>query len=116
MVFVDNGRSINILYYNTYKMWLLDKEMILKIVYLNVFGREAIRVKRTIRLPVTLWDEPTILIQIIDFMILDQDSAHNALTGWPLLKEMKVITLIYHVSMKLPTSIGVGCIKGCQYE
>lgn len=49
-------------------------------------------------------------------MIVDQSSAYNALIGRPLLKEMKVITSIYHLYMKFPTPTGVGCIKGCQYE
>lgn len=49
-------------------------------------------------------------------MVLDQSSTHNPLIERPLLKEMKVITSIYHLSMKFPTHAGVGCINGCQYE
>lgn len=60
-VFVDNGSSVNILYYNTYhKMGLLDKEKTVENVYLYDFRGEAIWVKGTIRLLVTLGKEPTV--------------------------------------------------------
>lgn len=48
--------------------------------------------------------------------LLDQDSTHNTLLGWPFLKEMKVITSIYHIYMKFHTPKRVGCVKGYQYE
>lgn len=61
-------------------------------------------------------EETLAATHIIDFMIVDQGSAYNAPNGRPLLKEMTVITSIYHLSMKFPTPAGVGFVKGCQYE
>ncbi|KAK1388756.1 hypothetical protein POM88_016934 [Heracleum sosnowskyi] len=53
-------------------------------------GREAIRVMGAIKLPVTLGEGPLSVTQMVDFMVLDQESAHNALVGRLLLKEMNV--------------------------
>lgn len=116
-VFVDNGSSVNILYYKTYKkMGLPDRDMTVENIYLYGFGGEAIKAKGTIRLPVTLGEHSRTATQIVEFMVVNQGSAHNALIGRPLLKEMRVVTSIYHISMKFPTPERVGCVKGCQYE
>ncbi|XP_063948153.1 uncharacterized protein LOC135152236 [Daucus carota subsp. sativus] len=116
-VFVDNGSSVNILYYDTYKkMGLPDKDMTVENLYIYGFGGEAIKAKGTIRLPVTLGEAPRAATQVAEFVIIDHPSAHNALMGRPLLKDMKIITSIYHLTLKFPTPGGVGCVKGSQYE
>nr|XP_017225259.1 PREDICTED: uncharacterized protein LOC108201488 [Daucus carota subsp. sativus] len=116
-VFVDNGSSVNILYYDTYKkMGLPDKDMTVENLYIYGFGGEAIKAKGTIRLPVTLGEAPRAATQIAEFVIIDHPSAHNALMGRPLLKDMRIITSIYHLTLKFPTPGGVGCVKGSQYE
>nr|XP_017221509.1 PREDICTED: uncharacterized protein LOC108198257 [Daucus carota subsp. sativus] len=116
-VFVDNGSSVNILYYDTYKkMGLPDKDMTVENLYIYGFGGEAIKAKGTIRLPVTLGEAPRAATQISEFVIIDHPSAHNALMGRPLLKDMRIVTSIYHLTLKFPTPGGVGCVKGSQYE
>lgn len=114
-VFIDNGSSVNILYYDTYKkMNLPNKDMSVKNIYIYGFGGEATRVLGTIKLPVCIGEDPLMATQVIQFMIVDQESAHNALLGRPFLKEMRVVTSIYHLSMKFPTPKGIGCVRGCQ--
>nr|XP_017228021.1 PREDICTED: uncharacterized protein LOC108203549 [Daucus carota subsp. sativus] len=116
-VFVDNGSSVNILYYDTYKkMGLPDKDMTAENLYVYGFGGEAIKAKGTIRLPVILGEAPRTATQISEFVIIDHPSAHNALMGRPLLKDMKIVTSIYHLTLKFPTPGGVGCVMGSQYE
>nr|XP_017247956.1 PREDICTED: uncharacterized protein LOC108219166 [Daucus carota subsp. sativus] len=116
-VLVDNGSSVNILYYGTYqKLGLPDKDMKVEDVYIYGFGGEAVKVKGTIRLPVTLGEGTCSATQVMDFMIVDHDSSHNAIIGRPLLKEMRVVTSIYHLSMKFPTPGGIGVVRGCQYD
>lgn len=97
-------------------MGLSDRDLKVENIYIYGFGGESIRVKGTIRLPVTLGDGAKSATQIVDFMAVDQESSHNALIGRPLLKEMRVVTSIYHLSMKFPTPGGVGCVRGCQYD
>lgn len=49
-------------------------------------------------------------------MVLDQESVHSALVGRSLLKSIRVITSIYHLTMKFLTPNGVGCVKGSQND
>ncbi|KAK1400378.1 hypothetical protein POM88_010241 [Heracleum sosnowskyi] len=69
-----------------------------------------------IRLPLTLGEGSLSATQVFDFLVVDQPTHYNALLGRPVLKEVRIVTSIYHMSMKFPTPNGVGCIKGCQYD
>ena len=116
-VFVDNGSSVNVLYYSTFqKMGLPDKDMTIENIYIYGFGGEAVKVKGVIQLPVTIGEEPCSVTQMVSFMIVDQESSHNALIGRPMLKDMRIVTSIYHLCMKFPTPRGMGCVKGCQVD
>ncbi|KAK1363262.1 hypothetical protein POM88_038823 [Heracleum sosnowskyi] len=116
-VFVDTGSSVNILYYGTYKkMGFLDKELTQGTTHIYGFTGDSVRVKGTIRLPLTLGEGTLSATQVFDFLVVDQPTHYNALLGRPVLKEMRIVTSIYHLSMKFPTPTGVGCIKGCQYD
>lgn len=64
-VLVDNGSSINILYYETQKKLCLTKSDIkLENVYIYDFGGEAI--KETIHLPITLREGTYSATQVMD--------------------------------------------------
>ncbi|XP_074378162.1 uncharacterized protein LOC141719683 [Apium graveolens] len=83
-VFLDNGSSANILYYSTYKkLGFLDSDMNFKDAHFYGFTGEAVRVMGSVRLPVTLGEGALSFTQMIDFKVLDQDSAHNVLVGRP---------------------------------
>ncbi|XP_074359639.1 uncharacterized protein LOC141699684 [Apium graveolens] len=76
-VFLDNGSSTNILYYSTYKkLGFPDSDMYFEDAHVYGFTGEAVRVMGSIRLPVTLGEGALSVIQMIDFKVLDQDSAH----------------------------------------
>ncbi|XP_074335980.1 uncharacterized protein LOC141673146 [Apium graveolens] len=63
-VFLDNGSSANILYYNTYKkLGFLDSDMNFEDVHVYGFTGEAIRVMGSIRLPVILGEELCLLLK-----------------------------------------------------
>ena len=53
---------------------------------------------------------------MVDFLVIDQPSAFNAVLGRPSLRALKAITSIYHMLMKFPTSNGVGRVQGNQEE
>lgn len=97
-------------------MGLPDKEIKVENIYIYGFAGESIKVKGTIRLLVTLGSSVSSTTQIADFMVVDQESFHNSLVGRPILKGMRVVTSIYHLSMNFPTSGGIGCVTGCQYD
>ncbi|XP_074327189.1 uncharacterized protein LOC141665106 [Apium graveolens] len=83
-VFLENGSSANILYYNMYKkLGFSDSDMNFTNAHVYGFTGEAVRVMVSVRLPVTLGEGALSVTQIIDFKVLDQDSAHNMLVGRP---------------------------------
>ncbi|XP_074352571.1 uncharacterized protein LOC141691711 [Apium graveolens] len=83
-VYVDNGSSANILYYSTYKkLGFPDSDMNFEDAHIYGFTGEAVRVMGSVRLLVTLREGALSVTQMIDFKVLDQDSAHNVLVGRP---------------------------------
>ncbi|XP_074323878.1 uncharacterized protein LOC141660794 [Apium graveolens] len=116
-VFLDNGSSANILYYSTYKkLGFPDSDMYFEDAHVYDFTGEAVRVMGSVRLPVTLGEGALSVTQMIDFKVLDQDSAHNVLVGRPWLRAFRVITSIHHLMIKFPTPNRVGSLRGSQYE
>ncbi|XP_074350574.1 uncharacterized protein LOC141689939 [Apium graveolens] len=115
--FMDNESSANILYYSTYKkMGLPDRDMSGEDSWVYGFSGVGVRVMRSIRLPYTLGESPLSGIKMLEFKVLNQESSHNVLLGRPFLREMRVITSIYHLTIKFPMPNGVGSIKGSQYD
>ncbi|XP_074323995.1 uncharacterized protein LOC141660915 [Apium graveolens] len=116
-VFLDNGSSANILYYNTYKkLGFPDSDMNFKDAHVYGFTGEAVRVRGSVRLPVTLGKGALSVAQMIDFKVLDQDSALNVLVVRPWLRSFRVITSIRHLMIKFPTPNEVGSLRGSQFE
>ncbi|XP_074342880.1 uncharacterized protein LOC141680595 [Apium graveolens] len=115
--FLANWSSANILYYSTYKkLGFPDIDMYFEDVHVYGFTGEAVRVMGSVRLPVTLEEGALSVTQMIDFKVLDQDSAHNVLVGRPWLWAFRVITSIHHLMIKFPTPNRVGSLRGSQYE
>ncbi|XP_074378366.1 uncharacterized protein LOC141719900 [Apium graveolens] len=117
LVFLDNGSSASILYYSTYKkLGFPDSDMYFEDAHVYGFTGEAVRVMGSVRLLATLGEGALSVTQMIDFKVLDQDSAHNILVGRPWLRAFRVITSIHHLMIKFPTPNGVGSLRGSQYE
>ena len=49
---------------------------------------------------------------MVDFLVIDQLSAFNAVLGRSSLRALKEITSIYHIPMKFPTPNRVGKVRG----
>ncbi|XP_060965552.1 uncharacterized protein LOC133034478 [Cannabis sativa] len=69
-----------------------------------------------IKLPITLGTALAVAKLMADFAVIDQYSAYNAVIGRPILKEMKIVTSIYHLTMKFPTPARVGSVRGVQSD
>lgn len=102
---MDNGSVANILTYDVYKkIGFLDKDLSSTSGHLYGFTLVYVSIKGgLIRLPITLGDEPYTTTQVADFMVVDQQCTYNTIIGRPILKTMKVLTSIYHLSMIFPT-------------
>ena len=48
--------------------------------------------------------------------MVDAPLAINRIIGRPLLKALKAVTLIYHLTMKFPKTKGIGKVQGNQYN
>ena len=51
---------------------------------------------------------------MMDFLVVDQPSAYNAIIGRPGLNKLRAATLTYHLMIKFPIKEGVGEVKGDQ--
>ena len=116
-VLCDCGSAVNILSYDAYqKMGLQDKDLLPTITHVYGFTGDAARVKGMVKLPITLGEEPRIATQIHEFTVVDHSAGYNAIIGIPIMKEMRMVLSIYHLTMKFPTPHGTGKIRGCQYD
>ncbi|XP_074323865.1 uncharacterized protein LOC141660778 [Apium graveolens] len=117
LAIVDTGSSADVLTYDAYKkLGLLDRELTSTGGHLYGFTGNSIGVKGTIRLPMTIGEEPYVATQIAMFTIVDQPCAYNVIVGRPLMRGMRMVTSIHHMTVKFPTPTGVGFLKSCQYE
>ena len=71
---------------------------------------------RVISLPMTAEDYPRQSCVMVDFLVIDQPSAFNAVLGRSSLRALKAITNIYHLLMKSSTPNGMGQVHGNQDE
>ncbi|XP_063935619.1 uncharacterized protein LOC135147089 [Daucus carota subsp. sativus] len=114
---VDNGSSVNILAYSAYqRMKMADKDMMACYNELYGFTGNAVQIIGRVRLPITLGVEPLATTQVAEFMIVNEDISYNGILGRPIVRHMRIVTSIYHLSMKFPTPNGVGCVQGCQAD
>ena len=102
---VDNGSAVDIIYLNTYKrMSLTESELSPMTSPLYGFIGDHVIPKGIIKLVVTMGEHTRVLMVMTVFLIVDCLSAFNGIIGRPLLKAIKVITSIYHLTIKFPTA------------
>ena len=68
----------------------------------------------TVTLPVMVGVYPQQVNKDVNFLVVDCSSSYNAIIGRPTLNNWKVVTSIYHLSVKFPTEHGVGQVQGDQ--
>lgn len=83
---------------------------------LHGFIGNVVQIVGRVKLSITLGVESVATTHVAEFMIVNEDISYNGILGRPILKEMRVVTSIYHLSMKFPTPNGIGCIRGCQAD
>ena len=86
--------------------------MTLTISPLYGFTGDGVIPKGTIKLVVTLGEPPQTTIVMINFLVVNCSSVFNGILGKPLLKTLKVVTLIHYLTMKFPTAAGIGQVRG----
>ena len=114
-VLVDNGSSVNILYYLAFQQMELGRDQ-LRSVYspLVGFGGTKVQLMGTITLPIVVGAYPQQVTRDVNFLVVDCSSSYNAIIGRPTLNSWKAVTSTYHLSVKFPTEYGVGEVQGDQ--
>ena len=108
---------MDIIYLNTYKrMSLTESELSPMTSPLYGFIGDHVIPKGIIKLVVTMGEHTRVLMVMTVFLIVDCLSAFNGIIGRPLLKAIKVITSIYHLTIKFPTAEGIGQVAWSQYD
>ena len=72
------------------------------------------RIEGTIQLPVTMVEEPRMVTQMLNFLVIKATTTCNAILGMTGLHAFKAIASTYHLKVKFPTRNGVGEEKGDQ--
>ncbi|XP_077242495.1 uncharacterized protein LOC143883006 [Tasmannia lanceolata] len=81
-ILVDNGSSIDILYYHAFKQMLIGDDR-LKPTNSNLFGfsGEIIKVEGQIELPILVGEPRHQAFAMINFLVVRATSAYNAILG-----------------------------------
>ena len=106
---VDNGSSVDILYLGAYEQMGFGLHKLTPTpMPLYGFNEDNLILVGSIKLAMTVGTYPRISTIMANFLVVDCPSSFNAVLGLPTLKELRAVTYIYHLLMKLPTPNGVG--------
>ena len=101
---VDDGSAIDIIYLDAYKrMGLIESELNPATSLLYEFTGYHVIPRGTVKLAVTVGEHPRVWTVVTEFLIVDCPLGINRIIERPLLKALKAVTSIYHLTMKFPT-------------
>nr|XP_023881236.1 uncharacterized protein LOC111993638 [Quercus suber] len=107
-VLVDNGSSVDILYYSACQQMKISREQLVPTnAPLVGFGGAKVFLLGAVTLAVTAGDYPQQITKDVTFLVVDHSSAYNAILGRPTLNAWKAATSTYHLMIKFPTEYGV---------
>ncbi|XP_043687762.1 uncharacterized protein LOC122638979 [Telopea speciosissima] len=114
-ILVDNGSSVDILYYDAFEKMLLKSEMLKRVESpLYGFNGAPIQVEGSIELLVTVGIEPKLSTVMMNFLVVKVNSAHNGILGCLGLNALRAVVSTPHLVMKFPTDHKVGECQGSQ--
>ena len=112
-VLVDNGNSVDILYYPTFQQIRIDKERLIPTnAPLVGFGESRVFPLGAVTLSVIVGDYPQQITKDVAFLVVDYLFAYNNILRRPTLNSWKAVTSTYHLMIKFPTNYGVGELHG----
>ena len=104
---VDGGNVINIIYPNAYKrIGLTKSELSLAISPLYGFKGDHVIPRGTVKLTVIVGEHPRVSTIVAEFLVVDCPLVINGINVRQLFKALKVVTPIYHLTMKFLTTEG----------
>ena len=116
-VLIDNGASVNVLFYSTFsKMGLSMDNVRASKDKIHGFTGVPTQPIGVIDLLVELGEGERQVSMIQSFVIIDSPSGYNAFLGRPALADFRIALAPWCLMMKFPTANGVGVIKGDPQE
>ena len=114
-VLVDNGSSVDILYYHAFQKMRLGRDQ-LRPVCSPLVGFRGIKVQPvgTITLSVVVGSYPQQITKEVNFLMVDCSSSYNAIIGRLTLNSWKTVTSTYHLSVKFFIVYGKRQVQGDQ--
>ena len=114
-VLVDNGSSVDILYYPAFQQMRIDRERLIPTNAPFVgFGGSRVFPLGVVTLSIIVGDYPQQITKDVTFLVVDCSSAYNAILGRPTLNLWKAVTSTYHLMIKFPTDYRVRELRGSQ--
>ena len=116
-ILVDNGSSVDILYYQAFqKMGLKNSNLRPSPNLIYGFTKDSVTPMGVITLPMMVGEYPRESCVMSNFLVINQPSTFNSVLGRLSLRALKMITSIYYLLMKYPNPKGVGQVRGSQEE
>ena len=108
-VLVDNGSSVDILYYPAFEQMRLRRDQLRPVCSpLIGFGGMKVQLVSTITLPIMVGSYLQQITKEVNFLVVDCSSSYNAIIGRPTLNSWKAVTSTYHFLVKFLTEYGIG--------
>ena len=116
-ILIDTGSLVDILFDSTFFQMNVGGAKVRPIkTPLYGFGGERVYAEGAIQLPVTFGVHPAKVTQMVDFLLVDQPSAYNAIIGRSTLNALRAVVSTYQLEMKFPARDRVGEVRGDQAE
>ena len=114
---VDDGSTVDIIYLDVYKsMGLIESELSLTTSPLYGFTGDHVIPRGIVKLAVMVEEHSRVSTIVAEFLIVEYLSVVNGIIGRLLLKALKVVTSIYHLTMTFLTAVETRQARGSQYD
>ncbi|KAI0529015.1 hypothetical protein KFK09_001560 [Dendrobium nobile] len=114
-ILVDNGSSVDVLFYSTFINIGLTREKLQPAVGpLYGFDNRPVGAEGIISLPVILGEFPRKSTHFIQFIVVKSESTYNAIFGRPFQSVFGIVASIPHLKLKFYTQTGVSVVCGDQ--
>ena len=116
LLLVMTAVSLTSFYLNMYKrMRLTESELSPTTSPLYGFTGYHVFPIGTVKLAMIVGKHPRVLTVVVEFLVVYCPSSIHGIIGTPFLKALKVVTSIYHLTMKFQIAKGMRQVRGSQY-
>lgn len=111
---VDSGSAVDVLFYSAFEKMGISAKELRPVSELFGFTGNPVKPEGVIVLPMTVGDPPTKRTIQVSFIVIQAQSAHNAILGRPSLLLLQAVPSTFHLMLKFPTPRGIASVRGDQ--